>query len=88
MKEKKPFTVKKAVITYIICFVLAAALLVGNVYASMYENLITVFLSSSDYAASEDNLQLCTDVEAEGIVLLKNDGNALPLSESEKKLCC
>lgn len=86
MKEKKPFTVKKAVITYVICFVLAAALLVGNVYANMYENLITVFLSSSDYAASEDNLQLCTDVEAEGIVLLKNDGNALPLSESEKKI--
>lgn len=41
--------------------------------------------SSSDYVKlQEDYLAVCEEIEAEGMVLLKNDNNALPLASSEK----
>lgn len=41
--------------------------------------------SASDYAKlQEDYLAVCEEIEAEGMVLLKNDNNALPLSDTEK----
>lgn len=41
--------------------------------------------SSSDYAKlQEDYLAVCEEIEAEGMVLLKNDNNALPLATTEK----
>ncbi len=47
----------------------------------------------SSYAESEyeklqkDYLEICKQIEGEGLVLLKNDNNALPLSEEEKVSC-
>ena len=41
--------------------------------------------SASDYAKLQDDyLAVCEEIEAEGMVLLKNDNNALPLSDTEK----
>lgn len=41
--------------------------------------------SASDYAKlQEDYLAVCEEIEAEGMVLLKNDNNALPLAATEK----
>ena len=47
----------------------------------------------SSYAESEyeklqkDYLEICKQIEGEGLVLLKNDNNALPLSKEEKVSC-
>lgn len=35
----------------------------------------------------KDYLEICKQIEGEGLVLLKNDNNALPLSEEEKVSC-
>ena len=36
--------------------------------------------------ATEEEKELCEQIEAEGIVLLKNEGGALPLRDTEKKI--
>ena len=66
--------------------VIAVVFIVGNVFAMKYENLLTVFFSGSDYVTTDYEKELCEEIEAEGIVLLKNDDNALPLSDNEKKV--
>lgn len=82
-KTKKPFTLTKAIIIYAVCIIVAVALIVGNYFANLYENLITVFFSSSEYETTEEEKELCKQVEAEGIVLLKKENNALPLDGDE-----
>lgn len=85
-KAKKPFSLKKTIVIGAISLVVAAALIVGNVFANIYENLITVALSGGAIEATEEEKELCEQIEAEGIVLLKNEDGALPLGEAEKKL--
>lgn len=84
MKNKtKKFGWKKAIIFWSVSVVLAVALIVGNYFANLYENLITVFFSDSDYAVSEREKEVCEEVVAEGIVLLKNEDDTLPLKGTE-----
>ncbi len=83
---KKTFTRAKLILSYAVSIVLAVALIVGNVFANIYEDLLNVVFSKSDYVTSEKEKELCEDVEGEAIVLLHNKNNALPLSASEKKL--
>ncbi|MCD8287023.1 MAG: glycoside hydrolase family 3 C-terminal domain-containing protein, partial [Clostridia bacterium] len=85
-KEKKPFSLKKEIILVVVSVVVAVALAVGNYFALIYESVINVYFSSSDYEVSAEEEQLCQDVEAEGIVLLKNEDNALPLASTETKV--
>ncbi len=85
-KTKRPFSLKKTIVIGSASIVLAAALIVGNVFANIYENLITVALGGGTIEASQEEKELCEQIEAEGIVLLKNEDNALPLGETEKKL--
>ena len=67
----------------IICVLIILALAVGNYFAHIYENLITVFLSGSDYEVSLSEEELGQKVAAEGAVLLKNEDNTLPLKGTE-----
>ena len=83
-KGKKPMTVTRAVVTYVICGVLIAALSVGNYFASMYRDLITVYTSGSGTVTTEESEKICQTIEEEGMVLLKNTDGALPLSEKAK----
>ena len=76
----KPISTGKAITIYIICAVLIAIVLVGNYFADLYRELITVYLSGSGTVSSEASEALCQEIEEEGIVLLLND-EVLPLKE-------
>ena len=86
MAKKKGLSLRTAVIVDVVCVVLAVALIVGNYFAWTYSGLLSVFLSSSTTITTEEGQELCEQVEAEGIVLLKNEDDALPLSSSETKV--
>ena len=86
IKNKKPFSVVKLTVLCSVAAVIIVAFIIGNVFAMKYENLLTVFFSNSDYVTTDYEKELCENVEAEGIVLLKNENDALPLSADEKKL--
>ena len=85
-KKKKGMTFAKAIVIYAVCVVLAVALIIGTVFALMYESLISIYLSDSSTITSSEGKELCEQVEAEGIVLLKNEDGALPLDDDETKL--
>jgi len=85
-KERKPIGIVKAIAFPVASAVLAAALIAGNVVANNYADLITTYFSKSDYVVTEAEKELCKQVAAEGIVLLKNEADALPLTETEKKI--
>ncbi len=85
-KEKKPFSVAKLATFVSVSAVLAIALGIGNYFADAYSTVIDVFFQSSSYETTDYEKELCEEVEAEGIVLLKNENNALPLSSSETNL--
>ena len=75
----------------IIASILIVALLASNVACYLNSSLITQFLCGSGYeddseqalAARESGKVLAEQVEAEGAVLLKNNNNALPLSNKK-----
>jgi beta-glucosidase len=85
-KTKKPISLVKAIVIPAVSLIIAIVLIVGNVFAEMYSGLITTFFSSSDYQVTDAEKELCEQVAAEGIVLLKNEENALPLGTNEKKV--
>ena len=77
---------KTAIITSSIAAIFSVSLIVGTNIAYSYESLLDVFFTKSDYVATNEVKQLCEDVVAEGIVLLKNEDNALPLKNDEKRI--
>ena len=81
---KKPMKLRTTIITSSIALIFSTALIVGTAIAYNYENLLDVFFTRSDYQSSKETKQLCEEVAAEGIVLLKNEDNALPLKVTEK----
>ncbi len=81
--KKRKVSLKAAIITTAVGGVLSIALIVGTVFAYQYQNLLDVYLTNSDYSASEDSKKLCEDVANEGAVLLKNEDDALPLAANE-----
>ena len=83
-KTRKPMTVVKAVVTYVICGVLICAMLVGAYYADVYRDLITVYLSGSGTVTTDKSEDVCRRIEEEGMVLLKNEDAALPLASGAK----
>ncbi len=66
--------------------VLSVGLGVGTSIAYNYESLLDVTFTMGSYEASTDAKQLCQDVAAEGLVLLKNEDDALPLAADETKV--
>jgi beta-glucosidase len=83
MKKLKPLAMWKNIVIWVVSAVLIIALSIGNYFANIYENLITVFFSENNYSVTEEEMKKCQEVEAEGAVLLKNDG-ILPLAGNEK----
>lgn len=83
MKKLKPLAMWKNIVIWTVSAVMIIALSVGNYFANLYENLLTVFFSKSNYSVTEAEMKKCQEVEAEGAVLLKNDG-VLPLAGTEK----
>ena len=71
----------------VISAVLLFALFVGNMYANSYSKVITSFLcgTGEDFSNAEVVLQasddLCRKIGDESIVLLKNQNNALPITD-------
>lgn len=82
-RVRGPMTIPRAVVTYVICAVLIIALSVGNYFASVYRDLITVYTSGSGTVTTEHSEEVCQAVEEEGMVLLKNE-DGLPLSSGAK----
>ncbi|MEE0106222.1 MAG: glycoside hydrolase family 3 N-terminal domain-containing protein [Lachnospiraceae bacterium] len=81
--REKPFNKTKSIVTYVVCGVLIVALAIGNYYASLYKDLITVYTSGSDVVTTDESAKVCQTIEEEGMVLLKNE-NGLPLKEGAK----
>ena len=82
MKQKS----KKTGILGIVLIVVMVLLVIGmDVLCLAYQNMINLFFREevkTDIAAVEARAQEITaDINAEGTVLLKNDGNVLPISE-------
>ena len=82
MKQKS----KKTGILGIVLIVVMVLLVIGmDVLCLAYQNMINLFFREevkTDIDAVEARAQeITTDINAEGTVLLKNDGNVLPISE-------
>ena len=82
MKQKS----KKTGIFGIVLIVVMVLLVIGmDVLCLAYQNMINLFFREevkTDIDAVEARAQeITTDINAEGTVLLKNDGNVLPISE-------
>ena len=76
----------KAIIVMSVSVFVAVLLIVANIVTSIYSGLITVHLSGGGTVSSEEGKQTGRQVVEEGIVLLKNEDDALPLADGEKKL--
>lgn len=78
--KAKPFNKTKSIVTYVVCVILIVALAIGNYFAYLYKDLITVYTSGSDVVTTDESAKVCQTIEEEGMVLLKND-KGLPLKE-------
>lgn len=84
---------RKAIVSLISIGLIAATLTAGNIVAFRFAPMITTFLSgtgdrgfdSDDFnKASTQSDELCQKIAEEGIVLLKNDDEALPIKDEKK----
>lgn len=67
--------------------ILGIAMGVGDYFVDAYEPVIDVFFSGDKQVEETDGeKECCEQIEEEGIVLLKNEDNALPLKDGEKKI--
>ena len=82
-KQKKS---RKNMIMLITAVVLIAVIGVANFYVERYRDLLDVYFSTSDYQVTLSEKEVCQQVVADGIVLLKNEDGALPLGDRERKV--
>ncbi|MGI6754422.1 MAG: glycoside hydrolase family 3 N-terminal domain-containing protein [Atopobiaceae bacterium] len=76
------------------CVVAAGVVIAANVAAVLFGESLESFLSNDKIEVTEQEVkarsargtQLAQDIEGEGIVLLKNEDNTLPLSSAENKV--
>ena len=85
-KTKKGMTGLKLGIFAGVSTVAIIAMAVGHGVAYNYESLLDVYFTKSSYVANDNEKALCEDVIEEGLVLLKNEDNALPLKSNEMKV--
>lgn len=87
----------KAIISAVISLIMVACVVVMCVLGNIYSEQITYWWSGTfteaetgtEYTADEaleNGREVSTEQAAEGIVLLQNNNNALPLSEDERSL--
>ncbi len=84
---KKPFALWKYITIVATGAVLSAAMGIGTSVGYNYENLLDVYFSRSDYKPLDGEKDKCEEVAREGIVLLQNKDNLLPLDvEKQNKI--
>ncbi|MBO6129651.1 MAG: glycoside hydrolase family 3 C-terminal domain-containing protein [Pseudobutyrivibrio sp.] len=89
-KKSKPVSKRKNVFRGVVSFILAAVVVGGNIASNIYDSsLNSVFTKpakpDSSITSTEDEWRgLATEIADEGMVLLKNDNNTLPLAEGTK----
>ena len=84
---KKPFALWKCLTVVAVGAVVSIAMGVGTSIGYNYENLLDVYFSKSDYKPLDGEKDKCEEVAREGIVLLQNKDNLLPLSvEKQNKI--
>lgn len=76
----------KAIALLAVSSFVAVLLVVATVVTGIYSGLITVHFSGSGTVASEEGMEACEQLVAEGLVLLKNEDGALPLADDEKNI--
>ena len=84
--QAKRKTSKKNAVRITIAAVLIAVIAVANFYVERYRDLLDVYFSTSDYQVTLSEKEVCQQVVADGIVLLKNEDGALPLKDRERKV--
>ena len=86
MKGKKR-SIGGKIFSAVVIAILLVALIIGNVLCGIYSDIITVYLYGYGMDTSNINYEaydeVCQEIEAEGIVLLKNENSALPLTEEK-----
>ena len=69
-------------------FLVASVVIAANVVASNFSEIISIYLNGfgADFSKldSTSGNNICQEIEAEGVVLLKNEGNALPLNKKNQ----
>jgi beta-glucosidase len=87
LAKKKPASKTKKIVNSVICVVLVGVIIAvniaTNIYASSLDSVFTKPASGSDSVTTteEDWSGLVTEIADEGMVLLKNENNTLPLAE-------
>ena len=81
---KKKFALWKSITLISTGVVLSTAMGIGTGVALSYKGLLDVFFSKSDYTPSDGEKEKCEEVSREGIVLLKNEDNLLPLDNKKQ----
>ncbi len=87
----KKLSVKQWIVL-VVCFVLIAALVVGDVACAKWSSKITLLLCGDGINFEGEEVQnalqlgknLVSDIMDEAIVMLKNDNNTLPLKDTKK----
>ncbi|MGN0286326.1 MAG: glycoside hydrolase family 3 N-terminal domain-containing protein [Atopobiaceae bacterium] len=91
--QPKPVKRPKKFLFGLMCVVttiVVAVTLVVGLFVSPYFDVVTTFVTKPDMSsadvqqASQDTRDITEEVESEGITLLKDDNNALPLSGDQK----
>lgn len=93
-KAKKKRSPVGRIICVVVIAIVLAALIVADVMCATYEQVITTMLCGSGVDFSDEKTQevlagsdkVLQNMEDEGIVLVKNEGGALPLGEDELKV--
>lgn len=91
IKNNKPLSKMKKILSAVLC-VLMIAVTVANVVVYRFNNVIDIYFNKIDMnskeivSARDDAKALAEEVESEGIVLLKNSDNSLPLSNKKINL--
>lgn len=85
MKAKKPLRKmirKQAWIAFLLAFVV----IINMICFIPMSSMISLAMGEGDILdeTAEESMDLCTDIAEEGIVLLKNDSNVLPMAEGTK----
>lgn len=82
--KKKPLSKPKAILVYSINTLVIGVLLAATLVSNNYRDLISIYLGDSTSYISDKAKTVCQQIEEEGMVLLQNNDNTLPLKKAAK----
>src|SRR5574344_2889168 len=80
----KPLSKPKAIIVYSVNTLVVGVLLAVTLVTDNYRDLISIYLGDSTSYISDKAKTVCQQIEEEGMVLLQNNDNTLPLKKAAK----